>query len=221
MPAERRYHHGDLRAALIRAAQEILAEGGVGALTLRECARRIGVSHAAPKHHFADKTALLAAVAAQGYRDMATAMDRERAEAPPDARAQLRAVGLGYIRFALANPGTFRLMYGEHAVAHDDAALRTAAQTVFDRLADAAAAVERAHGRDPAGDAAVQRRMLAWTVVHGFATLWLAGGLQRAFGVPAEVQAALDTAERFLTATGPGIPDADPDRGRNDNGGDP
>ena len=209
MSADRRYHHGDLRAALIDAARAILAEGGAGALTLRECARRIGVSHAAPKHHFPDKPALLAAVAAQGYRDMAAAMDRECTAAPPDARARLRAVGLGYVRFALHHPGTFRLMYGEDALAHGDPDLRAAAQAAFARLTDAQAEVERAYGLDPDSDAAVQRRMLAWTAVHGFATLWLAGGVQRAFGVPADAESALDSAERFVTATGPGIPDPD------------
>jgi len=129
-----------------------------------------------------------------------------RDAAPPGARAQLRAVGLAYIRFAIASPGTFRLMFGEDAVAHEDADLIAAADAAFTRLAVAAAEVERAHGRDPMSDAAMQRRMLAWTAVHGFATLRLTGGLQRGFGVPEDADGALAAAERFLTATGPGMP---------------
>lgn len=196
--AERPYHHGDLRAALIAAAQAILAEHGAAGLTLRACARRIGVSHAAPKHHFTDKPALMTAVAAQGYREMAATMDRHRAAASDTPTARLRALGLGYIAFALHNPGSFRLMFGDEAIAHDDPELAAAADAAFARLRDAAAEAARARGADADSATAVRARMQAWTAVHGFATLWLTGALTRTFGVPGDIEGALAAAETFL-----------------------
>ena len=201
MSDHRPYHHGALRQALIDAAEAILAERGVDGLSLRDCARRIGVSHAAPKNHFADKKALLTAVAASGYRAMADIMDRRRARAGDDPETALREVGLGYIEFAASRPSSFRLMFGETALHADDPELARAADAAFHRLEQTMAGVERAHGLQVHNQR--ERRMLAWTSVHGFATLWLAGRLQNAFGIGDDVDSALTVANHFLSVARP------------------
>src|SRR5580704_725515 len=93
-----RYHHGDLRAACLRAAQELLEEDGATALSVRAVARRAGVSPGAPYRHYADRDALISAVAAEGYRELA---------------GHLAAVAVAYVKFALGRPALFRVMFGE------------------------------------------------------------------------------------------------------------
>lgn len=105
------YHHGDLPNALVRAAVELLEEGGVSELSLRAAARRAGVSTAAPYRHFADRDALVSAVAAVGYRELAEELAAAHpAQATPD---DLAAVANVYVRFALTRPGMFRVMFAE------------------------------------------------------------------------------------------------------------
>src|SRR5579875_2460713 len=100
MPAEptRPYHHGDLRPALLRAAVEVIGQSGPAAMSLREVARRAGVSHAAAAYHFGDKAGLLTAVAAQGYR-----MLTEELRSARDARRGFLEVGVAYVRFAVSH----------------------------------------------------------------------------------------------------------------------
>jgi AcrR family transcriptional regulator len=109
---ERPYHHGDLRAALIAAGLAILAEQGAAALTVRAAARRAGVSHNAPYRHFADKEALLAAIAEEGFNELAGALERARLFAGAAPRAQLEETGWAYVRFALDHPQHVRVMFG-------------------------------------------------------------------------------------------------------------
>ena len=106
------YHHGDLRAALLAAAEVELAEAGIEAFSLRQVARRAGVSHAAPTHHFGDGQGLLTALAAEGYRRLLATQAAHEARAAPDARAQLVAAGVGYVDFAMTSPALFRLLFG-------------------------------------------------------------------------------------------------------------
>src|SRR6185295_8903280 len=102
--AKRSYHHGDLREAVLRTAGQMLEKQGVEALTLRQLAGRIGVSHNAPYRHFPDRESLLAALAAEGYA-MLGAAQREAA-----AKQGLRGMGEAYVRFARQHPQRFRLM---------------------------------------------------------------------------------------------------------------
>src|SRR6266852_9798457 len=102
----RAYHHGNLREALLQGAVRVIAELGPTAFTLREVARRAGVSHNAPYRHFRDKDALLAAVATQGFRELTQAMV-EAAGQRPDALDRLKRAGLGYVTFALRRPEHF------------------------------------------------------------------------------------------------------------------
>lgn len=159
--AKRAYHHGDLPAALLHAAGQILEKQGVEALTLRRLARRTGVSHAAPYRHFPDREALLAALAAEGYAMLG------RAQRAAAAAGGLRAMGEAYVRFALAHPQRFRLMFGGQLKIARHPALREVAQKTFEGLSGALAA--RVGDAPGARDASIA----AWALVHGLAQLLL------------------------------------------------
>ncbi len=105
------YHHGNLRAALLAGAGELLEEKGAGHLSLREAARRSGVSQTAPYRHFASKEALMAALAAQGYQELAGVLN-SACKAESDAPGRLHALGGAYVDYAVKNPQKFRLMFG-------------------------------------------------------------------------------------------------------------
>lgn len=160
------YHHGDLRAALLDAAGSILQEKGVEGFSLRECARRAGTSHAAPAHHFGDAQGLLSEFAALGFERMVAMMRAARAQAGPDASTHLRATGRAYIDFALANRAAFQLMFRADRLAGGHVRLGAARAAAFEELRSALAAL---HG----GTAPLPPLMLAWSAVHGFATLVL------------------------------------------------
>lgn len=105
------YHHGNLRAALLTAAVELVKEQGPDAVSVREVARRAGVSSGAPFRHFADKTALMTAVAEEGLSRLSAALEETVADAPDDPSARFRAMGVAYVRFAVRHPGHFRVMH--------------------------------------------------------------------------------------------------------------
>jgi len=109
---EGRYHHGNLRAALIQVSSEILEAEGIAALSLREAARRAGVSQTAPYRHFKDREALLAAIAVDAFRQLAEEIDQASAKLAADPEEQVVAIGACYIRFATSHPARFRLMFG-------------------------------------------------------------------------------------------------------------
>ena len=168
----RGYHHGDLRQALLTTAEGLLAERGVEGFTLRECARRVGVSPAAPAHHFGNVRGLLTAIATLGFVGLAQAMDQAMSsDGTPQER--LAAIGLAYIRFALAYPARFRVMFGRFPLDQDDAELSRAGERTFRMLADTIAAQPARRGQlDEGGKADL---VTAWSMVHGFAYLALDG----------------------------------------------
>jgi len=161
------YHHGDLRDALIAAAQTILERDGAAALSLRAVARIAGVSVAAPYHHFSDKQALLDAVAERGFAALTGAM-RERMERAKGAQARLDASGVGYVAFATKNPALFGLMFS--AAGHEGstaaAAARARSYAILQGAADAAS---------PRGKASPLECLRLWSVVHGIAKLVIEG----------------------------------------------
>src|SRR5262249_12876624 len=160
------YHHGDLRAALIRAGLAILAEEGVQALTLRAAARRAGVSHNAPYRHFADKEALLAAIAEEGFVDLAARVVEARAHDAASPRAQLEESGWAYVQFALAHPDHLRVMFGvpiTNPGAHPR--LLAAGAHAFNVLVAIVADGQRA-GEFIEGNPR-QIAFSAWSIVHG------------------------------------------------------
>jgi AcrR family transcriptional regulator len=164
-----RHHHGALRRALLDAVAEIVLAQGPEAVSLRECARRAGVSHSAAAPHFGDKRGLLTAFAAEGGDRLAGAMGDALAALPADAGAEARlaATGRGYIAFARANPAHFRLMFRAELIDRADPAWQVAAGRSFAILSEAMAALV------PGMDARARRARLtlAWAGVHGFCTL--------------------------------------------------
>jgi AcrR family transcriptional regulator len=174
------YHHGDLRAALLASASEILEEQGLAVLSLREVARRAGVSHNAPYRHFPDRDSLLAELAALGFRQLGEAMGAKHG----------REMGEAYVRFALQHPGRFRLMFGGQVGLKQHAALAAAARKTYDALVSAFRAQPGVI--DPETAAAA-----AWSFVHGLAQLLLDGHFEkRSEGFVAEVIGAV----RFASA---------------------
>lgn len=172
------YHHGDLRRALLRAAEEELAEKGPEGFTLRGCARRAGVSHAAPAHHFGDAAGLLSALAAEGFERFLATTEARVAAAGADAgpRARMTALGLGYIAFARANPALFRLMFSSDRPDFNGTALRSAASAAFAQLLDGVAGVA---GPDPLATRDGRRQVAArWAIVHGLSHLILSGQMR-------------------------------------------
>lgn len=168
------YHHGDLRAALLREASSVLESSGVDAISLRGLARAVGVSHAAPGHHFPNRTALLATLAADGFDRFADALDQAMAGAEPSG--WVAATGRAYIRFAVANPERYRLMFTSRLLQADrPAALDQASSRAYLAL------LRAVHGRVPDIDPATYRmgapELRAWAVVHGAVMLWLDGQL--------------------------------------------
>ena len=161
------YHHGDLRTALLQAAGDLLEEQGLGALSLREAARRAGVSHNAPYRHFPDRNALLAALASEGFSRLG---DDLRGRAGRD-------MGDAYVRFALAHPNRFRLMFGGLIEMAAHPALREAANATYEALVSAFRAQRDV--ADPALAAAA-----AWSLVHGLAQLMLDGHFREAGKAP-------------------------------------
>jgi AcrR family transcriptional regulator len=166
-PAKASYHHGDLRAALLRAAMELLEESGETALSLRAVARRAGVSPAAPYRHYADREALVSAVAAVGYRELATRL--AVAHPSPSTPEQLASVAIAYVQFALERPALFRIMFGEPCDRdNDERVAATAAVSLYVR-----GIVQRAF---PGADADSLATAI-WALVHGLAFLHLDGKL--------------------------------------------
>ncbi|HTN95733.1 MAG TPA: WHG domain-containing protein [Nordella sp.] len=163
------YHHGDLREALVLAAIALLEEKGLASFTLRECARRAGVSHAAPAHHFASAADLLAEIAARGFERFVAALGAaaDAAEASPAAR--LAAMGQAYVAFALANPAVYGLMFRGSAGSLQSPHLKSAAAAAWQQLCDGVAAVLGSRRQDEV----FAKAAAVWALVHGTATLML------------------------------------------------
>jgi len=170
----RPYHHGDLRAALLAAAEIELSETGIERFSLRAVAKRAGVSHAAPAHHFGDAQGLLTALAAAGYdRFLATQRARE-ATAPAGQPDRLIAAGLGYIDFATAHPALFRLMFASSRPDFADPVLEASGRAAYDHLLENVA--ELTGIPDPRrSPAALTAATAAWAIVHGLADLLQTG----------------------------------------------
>lgn len=167
------YHHGDLRRALLDAAEAELAEKGVEGFTLRGCAKRAGVSHAAPAHHFKDANALLTALATVGFERLNRSMTSRQHAERGDPRQAMVAAGLGYVAFARDNPTLFKLMFGSERPSSDDSDLLQHASGAFATLVNS---VRNIRGGDPMTDAGGLKDIAAaWSIVHGIANLLIAG----------------------------------------------
>ncbi len=165
----------DLRAGLLRATEEILSEQGLDKFTLREAARRSGVSHGAPAFHFGDSAGLLTAYAAEGFNAMTHLMLRYRSEAKRDRKSQLVAVGLAYVDYAVEHRASFQLMFRSDRLKAEDLYFKEASKRAFEQLKEVVAPF-LVH-RDTSEQDRMMRLLWAWSLVHGFATLVLEGHL--------------------------------------------
>jgi AcrR family transcriptional regulator len=177
------YHHGDLREALIRAGRAILEKDGIDALTLRACARKAGVSHAAPQHHFAGINDLLADIAATGFEDFVRSLDKAATRAPSPVE-RLKAMGHGYVAFARERPAVYQLMFGVAAPLSSER-LRAAKVAAWEQLANL---VSEAAGPDDTEAKAMQ----VWSAVHGFAMLAISQRLPPMVSVPQALKRVVD-----------------------------
>ncbi|MFY9527392.1 MAG: TetR/AcrR family transcriptional regulator [Candidatus Acidiferrales bacterium] len=168
------YHHGNLPETLLKAAIGLIAEVGPAGFTLREVARRAGVSHNAPYRHFQDKDDLMAAVATEGFRELTRAM-LDAAERQPEALERLKLSGLAYVAFALRRPEHFAVMFDAPVFKRKHPESAAAAEQAFGTLVSF---VERCQeeGRLPSGDP-LKHALLAWSLVHGIAKLAITGRL--------------------------------------------
>jgi AcrR family transcriptional regulator len=187
-PRRRGYHHGDLRAVLLEAGEVELAERGVEGFSLRGVAKRAGVSHAAPAHHFGDANGLLTALAAEGFRRFVDKQKLRQQAADKDALSLLVAAGMGYIDFAVAHPALFRLMFSSDRPDHEAEELHSAARAAYRQLVEDVARV-----RAPAGGEPVPSEVMrTWAVAHGLADLMNSRRLKPLLGLrKAERDAAL------------------------------
>ena len=169
----RAYHHGALRPALIEAAEAVIAERGLDRFSLRETARRAGVSPAAPAHHFKDVRGLLTAIAAQAFSDLADALEAATVAAGPEHEARIKAQGMAYVAFALDRPARFDLMWRRALLDNEDPRLGEAGNRAWELL-DRAARGPNAPHSGPL-DPALAPSTAAWSIVHGFARLAIDG----------------------------------------------
>ena len=175
------YHHGDLKNALVEAAAKLIVERGIDNVSLREVARQAGVSHSAPYHHFNSKSELLAAVAEEGflrfngYQERAFRMMQQK-----DPMERLKALGRAYVKFAIANPSFFRIMFRYDIAEPFKHHLLTAlSKRTFDRLFKTVSEClkAKAQSTDP-----MEASIRAWALVHGLSSLWLDGRLNKMAG---------------------------------------
>jgi AcrR family transcriptional regulator len=184
--ARQTYHHGDLRRTLVEAAETLLEERGAAGLSLREVAKRAGVSHAAPYRHFHDKAALLDAIAQAGFERLSSRLREAHDRNPRDHEAQLKDAGLAYVGWATERPERTRLMLG--GMMKEDplcTCLHAAAEDAFGwifRIIDGGRAAGVFGGPDTHSVV-----ISAWSAVHGLAMLILNSGKLHARG-PAEVR---------------------------------
>jgi AcrR family transcriptional regulator len=176
--------NGDLEARLVAAGVELLAEAGTDALSLREIARRAGVSHGAPRRYFPTHQALLAAIAREGYRKLRTVVAATIGDAEAEPRAALLALGRKYVEFARDEPGMFALMFRHDLLRGNNIGLREESTPLFGVLVKLLA---QARLPQPTAAAAA-----LWAALHGTAQLWHWGTLQLVTG--------FDTPEPLLVA---------------------
>jgi AcrR family transcriptional regulator len=178
MPPDRpraSYHHGSLRETLVRACLELIRAEGIGAVSLRRVAREAGVSPGAPYHHFADRAALLTAIAGDGFAMLEQRLVAVRAGAPSPAAA-LTALTEAYVRFAHEQPAYFHLMFRPELAHPDkDPAAKEAADRSYQVLVDTVVECQRA-GDVPAGETGPLVAAL-WALAHGLASLRVDGPL--------------------------------------------
>jgi AcrR family transcriptional regulator len=170
MPVKKNYHHGNLRAALIEAGLELIAQKGVRALTLREIGAHVGVSRMAAYRHFADKAKLLAAIRQAGFEKFAIALETGRDAAGPESTARICGMGVAYVLFARENPAYFEVMFGSPQ--EETGAPPCEAEKRAFQILESAIAEGQSKGDLRPGNARLMA-CAAWSLVHGLSALKL------------------------------------------------
>jgi AcrR family transcriptional regulator len=178
-PVRKAYHHGDLRRQLIAAAEQIIVERGVEGFTLREAARRVGVSPAAPSHHFRDAKGLLTEVALLGFKDFGEALGAADKRGGQDPMRRLYEQGTAYVRFALKYPARFQLMFRVDKHDHSNAEFARVSQASFGILEDAIRAATGTASDRPLGPDGQGLLVAVWSMVHGYCHLAFGGELSK------------------------------------------
>ncbi|MFP4565979.1 MAG: TetR/AcrR family transcriptional regulator [Spirochaetaceae bacterium] len=167
------YHHGNLKQALIEAATGMILESGIGSVTMRALARRVGVSPAAYAYHFPDKSSLLMAIATEGFRKLNAYFEPARSTGDP--RERLRVLGERYIDFALTYPGHYRVMFGDHSTldhSEPDEEFLSESGAAFRLLLHA---MEEVVPAGPETARALDGALTVWSQIHGAVLLWNTG----------------------------------------------
>jgi AcrR family transcriptional regulator len=213
--ARRRYHHGDLRQALIRAGIELIGEQGVRGLSLRAVARRAGVSHNAPYNHFPDKAALLAAIVEGGFEDLGAALNEAYQSTRGTPLEKVNATGVAYVRFALSHSALFRLMFRPEMREQSKGDLRELSPFENPKAAFGILLHGLRAGQETGVIVTRDEHLLAlasWSLVHGLAELLLDGNVGRIARTP---EAAVALAGRIVDVLDQGLePRGDADHSR-------
>ena len=202
------YHHGDLRQQLLAVAEKIILENGVDGFTLREAARRAGVSPAAPAHHFKDARGLLTAVALLGFREFGEALAKADEAGGTDPVRRLHEQALAYVRFALEHPARFQLMFRNEKLDTANEELTAVAKQSYEVLERAIRAVTGTPAGTPLSEGGYGYLLANWSIVHGFAHLALGGKLRDAQGNAAGIEAILQTLLPLMLRHSPATPAA-------------
>lgn len=169
---QRPHHHGNLREALIAAGLDLMEEGGPDALTLRKCAKRAGVSHAAPAHHFKGLISLQTAIIARGHQKFADSMRLAAQQADSSPQAQLNAICTGYIDFARTHGTVFKFMFQPHDVAMESLDATTQQELIRDSTASYQILREACTPFEHNDGEGVSTEIMIWSLVHGYAMLF-------------------------------------------------
>jgi AcrR family transcriptional regulator len=203
-----KYHHGDLRTALLDAAMTVISEIGPQGLTIREVARRAGVSHAAPYRHFKDKDELILSAVEQGFELMQHTMNAEKEAAADDPVSQFAASGLAYVNFALEHPAYYRVMFsGDLLSSTGHVSLQHTSREALQAMVSDIAQCQQL-GIVRAGDPVTQALSI-WSTIHGFVSLVNDNRVGHLIGNPYSLE---DIRDAVLTAIfeGLGAPQATP-----------
>jgi AcrR family transcriptional regulator len=198
------YHHGDLSRALLQEAVKTIHRGGVAALTLRGVGQKLGVSRTALYRHFSDKSALLAAVAREGFRTLRIQL-QEVWQQHGGGLAGFDAMGAAYVRFAVSNPSHYRVMFGGYVADHGerDSELALEGAAAFQTLVDAIVSLQQEGAVRP--DHPLQLAQYIWATVHGVAMLAIDGRLRQ----PVDDVIRFSNARMRTGIAAPGMPIVD------------
>jgi AcrR family transcriptional regulator len=190
---KKKYHHGDLRQQLLNVTERIILERGVDGFTLREAARRAGVSPAAPAHHFKDAKGLLTEVAILGFRDFGAALEAADKAGGTDPAQRLQAQAMAYVHFALEHPARFQLMFHRDKLETANPEFMSVARRAYCVLDRAIHAATRTPDEQELTPASYGLLLAVWSMVHGFSHLVLEWEFRGLGKEPASRETALQS----------------------------